>query len=109
MEGDGGITPHRPLGSEGPGCRSNLLVFFREHDGEDAPRDVGVGGVGRAILHVQVVVIDLEHDRFAVDVERGAVVLLPRVIIVGERVERLTAAQAFATKSEPFAHMPRVR
>ena len=77
-----GSRPTRPLGSEGPGCRSNLLVFFREHDGEDAPRHVGVGGVGRAILHVQVEIIDLEDDRFAVDVERRAVVLLPRVVVL---------------------------
>ena len=77
-----GSRPTGPLGSEGPGCRSNLLVFFREHDGEDAPRHIGVGGVGRAVLYVEVVIVDLEHDALAVDVERCAVVLLPRVVVL---------------------------
>ena len=87
MEGDGGTRPSGPLGREGPGCRSNLLVFFREHDGQHAPVTFGVGRVGASHTPFRVVIIDLEHDRFAVDVERRAVVLLPRVVVVREGVE----------------------
>ena len=71
-------TPLRALGRQGPGCWSNLLVFFREHDGQDAPRQLRIRRVGRAALHVLVVTIDLEHDGLAVDVERRAPVSAPR-------------------------------
>lgn len=47
-----------------------------------------VGRVGRAVVPVVVVVIDLPVEPDAVEVERAEGVLAPRVVSLGEGVER---------------------
>ena len=91
-----------PWADRGRGAGRTYLVFLRKQDGENPPRDVGVGGVGRAVLHVLVVVLDLEHDRFAVDLKHCAIMLLPRVVVVRKGVERPDGRRGFRDKVGAF-------
>src|SRR5271166_4033525 len=66
-------------------------------------------GNGRALDKLTLIQIDLEDDALAVDFQRGAVVLLPRVVIFAERVERANRRNGMRDEVRTQAHMPRVR
>src|ERR1035437_7954423 len=64
-------------------------VLVGAHDGEHARRNVRVGGVFGAAIHVEGVVIDLEEVGLSLDSEVAEVVLAVRVIVLREIAEGL--------------------
>jgi len=64
------------------GARGSILL--REHDGDDAPRRLGVARVFRAAGHVAVVAIHFPEDTRAVVLERAEVVLARPVVLDGQ-------------------------
>ena len=58
-------------------------------DGQHAPCDLRIARIGREVGHTAVVVVDLEHDAVASDLDQAEVVLAVRIVVGGEAVERL--------------------
>lgn len=69
------------------GHREGRLVLVREHERQDAARDGGVARVRRAVLEIEVVVIDFPVERRAVEHEGAEIVLAPGVALRREGVE----------------------
>lgn len=68
-------------------------MLVGKHDGEYAPRHGGIGRVRRVEAHVAIVVGDLPVDRPAAMLERAEIVLVPRVVILAEVIERAHAIE----------------
>ena len=65
-------------GAELGSLQSSILL--RQHDRDHPLGDRGIGGIGRVHGHALIEVIDFEHDRVTVGLERPKIVFLVRVI-----------------------------
>ena len=57
------------------------LVLVGEHHGEDAQGLRRVGGVGRVVLCLRIVVVDLPEEPLSLEVEGAEVVLAVGVVL----------------------------
>ena len=73
------------------------LSIVSAHDRQDARRDGGISGIGRAELGRAVVVLDLPEAADAALVDRAEVVFAMRIVVVGEDVEGADLRQQRAT------------
>src|SRR5665213_790773 len=84
-------------------------ILVGEHDGEDPDGDLRIGGVGGVDPAAPIEVIDFPDHPMAVDLEPGAVVLAPGIVVgieVGEaRHGREDFAHRFGPEtSDPVCH-----
>ena len=77
-------TRHR--GEAVPGGGGSVLL--RQHDREDTLGHVLVRGVGRAVVEITIVAIDLPEDRLAGILEAAEIVLAVGIVVRREGVER---------------------
>ena len=92
------LRPTRPRA--GPWrCRPGS-VLVGAHDRQDARRDGGISGIGRAELGGAVVVLDFPEAADAALVDRAEVVLAVGIVVVGEGVEGANLRQQRATLLE---------
>ena len=64
-------------------------VFFRQHDGKNSHRLLGIGGIIRVMRKLWVVVVDLEEHAVLIGFNCCAVVFATGVIYPGEAIEPL--------------------
>src|SRR5215211_2099552 len=62
-------------------------VFFSQHDGDDALRYARIRRIRGVHRQAPVIVVDLEKDRVALDLERAKVVLFVRIACMAKVVE----------------------
>ena len=88
VDGGGGAQLRWALGRfSARGELAGRSVFVSAHDRQDARRDGGISGVGRAELGGAVVAIDFPKVADAALVDRAEVVLAVRIVVFGEGVE----------------------
>jgi hypothetical protein len=51
------------------GVAVTMLEVLSDHDRQDTPGDAGIGGIFRAVLERNVVIVDLEVDRCPLELE----------------------------------------
>ena len=66
-------------------------VFLRQHDRHDTRGHVLVRRVGRAVVEITIVTINLPEDRLAGVLEAAEIVLAVRVVVGGEGDEAMNA------------------
>ena len=62
-------------------------VFAREHDGQDTISKAFICGIFRALGEGRGVIVELEEDAIATNVDSAEVMFAPRIVVFGEGVE----------------------
>ena len=86
-ESEAARTRHRGEAVSGGGGS----VFLRQHDRQDTRGHVLVRRVGRAVVEITIVAIDLPEDRLAGILEAAEIVLAVRVVVRREGDEAMNA------------------